>query len=82
MNDEAVLRQGLDHRSVRNFDGNADDIRGRPGLGEKPRRHLGEPRTAERGGRAARRRSTFWASRTAAGRPGAGGSGASPLRSG
>ncbi len=50
MNDEAVLRQGLDHRSVRNFDGNADDIRGRPGLGEKPRRHLGEPRPCVREG--------------------------------
>ena len=42
--------QGLDHRSVRYFDGNADDIRGRPGLGEKPRRHLGEPRPCVREG--------------------------------
>ena len=56
-------------------------IRTRPGSSSSD----GTPRrTAERGGRAARRRSTFWASRTTAGRPGAGGSGsgASPLRSG
>ena len=33
-----------------NFDGNADDIRGCPGLGEKPRRHLGEPRPCVREG--------------------------------
>ncbi len=55
-------------------------IRTRPGSSSSD----GTPRrTAERGGRAARRRSTFWASRTTAGRPGAGGSGsgASPLRS-
>ena len=50
MHDEAVLHQGLDHRSVRYFNGNADDIRGRPGLGEKPRRHLGEPRPCVREG--------------------------------
>ena len=55
-------------------------IRTRPGSSSSD----GTPRrTAERGGRAARRRSTFWASRTTAGRPRAGGSGsgASPLRS-
>ena len=50
MHDEAVLRQGLDHRSVRNFDGNTDDIRGRPGLSEKARRHLGESRPCVREG--------------------------------
>ena len=39
-------------------------------------------RHAERGDLAVWRRSTIWASRTTARRPGAGGSGASPLRSG
>ena len=32
MHDEAVFHQGFDHRSVRHFDGNANDTRVRPGL--------------------------------------------------